>query len=145
MQILKNSYHITLYYTLKVYIGQVLIANACNPSYSRSRYQEEHILKPAWANSSGDLISEIPITKRSGGVGPEFKPQYRKNNKLPPKIYFDIRWTHSLDLLLYRLLCLNYVLKFYILKKSNWEKLLCMYILKIYDKLLAQFNLFLMI
>jgi hypothetical protein len=42
-------------------------------------------LKPARANSSGALISKIPITKRAGGVAqgedPEFKPQYHKTKQ----------------------------------------------------------------
>jgi hypothetical protein len=29
----------------------VLVAHACNPSYSGERDQEDHGLKPAWANS----------------------------------------------------------------------------------------------
>jgi hypothetical protein len=37
------------------------------------------------ANSLRDPVSKIPIHKRAGGmaqgVDPEFKPQYRKNNK----------------------------------------------------------------
>jgi hypothetical protein len=39
-------------------------------------------LKPGWANSLRDPISKKLITKRTGrvfqGVGPELKPQYRK-------------------------------------------------------------------
>jgi hypothetical protein len=58
-----------------------LVAHAYNPSYSGSRDPEDHDLKPALANSSPDLISKKPITKRRAGrvaqsVGPEFKPQY---------------------------------------------------------------------
>jgi hypothetical protein len=55
------------------------LAHTCNPSYSGSRDQEDHGLKPARANSSQDPISKIPNTKRAGGVaqgvGPEFKAQ----------------------------------------------------------------------
>jgi hypothetical protein len=29
----------------------VLVAHTCNPSYSGGRDQEDHSLKPAWANS----------------------------------------------------------------------------------------------
>jgi hypothetical protein len=29
----------------------MLVAHACNPSYSGGRDQEDHGLKPAWANS----------------------------------------------------------------------------------------------
>jgi hypothetical protein len=61
------------------------VAHTCNPSYSGGRDQEDHSWKPAWANTSQDLISEKPIIKRAGGgaqgVGPEFKPQYHKTNK----------------------------------------------------------------
>jgi hypothetical protein len=35
-----------------------------NPSYSGSRDQEDHLLKPAWANSLQDPISKIPNTKK---------------------------------------------------------------------------------
>jgi hypothetical protein len=33
-----------------------LVAHAYNPSYSGGRDQEDHGLKPAWANSSQDPI-----------------------------------------------------------------------------------------
>jgi hypothetical protein len=39
------------------------VAHACNPSYSGGRDQENRDSKPAWANSSPDLISKIPNTK----------------------------------------------------------------------------------
>jgi hypothetical protein len=42
---------------------QELVANACIPSYSGGRDQEDHSSKPAWANSSQDPISKKPITK----------------------------------------------------------------------------------
>jgi hypothetical protein len=42
----------------------LLVAHACNPSYSGGRDQEDCSLKPAWANSSRDPISKIPITKK---------------------------------------------------------------------------------
>jgi hypothetical protein len=39
-------------------------------------------LKPAWANSAGDLILKNPLQKWAGGVaqgeGPVFKPQYHQ-------------------------------------------------------------------
>jgi hypothetical protein len=48
------------------------VAHACNPSYSGGRDQEDHVPKPAQANSLQD-----PISKRVVGVaqgkGPEFK------------------------------------------------------------------------
>jgi hypothetical protein len=64
------------------------VAQACNLSYSGGREQKDHSSKPAQANSSQDLISKIPTIKRkrtcgvTQGVGPEFKPQYYKNNNL---------------------------------------------------------------
>jgi hypothetical protein len=39
------------------------VAHACNPSYSGGRDQEDHSLKPAQANSSGDPISKNPSQK----------------------------------------------------------------------------------
>jgi hypothetical protein len=43
----------------------VLVVHAGNPSYSGSRDQEDHSLKPAWATSSQDSISKKkPITKK---------------------------------------------------------------------------------
>jgi hypothetical protein len=41
----------------------VLVAHACNPSYSVGRDQEDCSSKPAWTNSFRDPISKIPITK----------------------------------------------------------------------------------
>jgi hypothetical protein len=41
----------------------VLVAHACNPSYSGGRDQENHGLKTARANSSQDCISKITNTK----------------------------------------------------------------------------------
>jgi hypothetical protein len=49
-------------------ISQVLVAHACNPSYSGGRDQEDHSSKPARANSLQDPISKKPITKRAGVV-----------------------------------------------------------------------------
>jgi hypothetical protein len=42
----------------------VLVAHACNPSYSGGRNQEDCGLKPAQANSSQDPVSKKPITKK---------------------------------------------------------------------------------
>jgi hypothetical protein len=44
----------------------VLVAHACNPSYSGGRDQEGCGLKPTWANSSQDPILKKPITKQMG-------------------------------------------------------------------------------
>jgi hypothetical protein len=72
----------------KTPLSQVSVADACHPSYSGGRDQEDHSSKPAQANSSEDPITEKPITKDwAGGVardeGPEFKPQYSKKKKNP--------------------------------------------------------------
>jgi hypothetical protein len=52
-------------------------------------------LKPAWANSSQDLISKISITERARGLAqseaPEFKPSTAKKKKKKKFIYFKIR------------------------------------------------------
>jgi hypothetical protein len=67
----------------------VLVAHACDPSYSGGSDQEDHLSKPDWANSSQDPISKNPSQKRAGGVaqgvGPEFKPQYFKRKKKQQK------------------------------------------------------------
>jgi hypothetical protein len=42
----------------------VLVAHTCNPSYPRGRDQEDCILKPAWANSLGDIILKYPSHKK---------------------------------------------------------------------------------
>jgi hypothetical protein len=61
------------------------VAHPCNPSYSGGRGQEDHGLKPFWANSSQDPISKTLYKNKAGGVaqreGPEFKPQYCKKKK----------------------------------------------------------------
>jgi hypothetical protein len=65
----------------------VLVAHACNPSYSGGRDQKDQGLNPAWKNSSQDPISKRKrkksiMKKRTGGVaqalGCGFKPQYCK-------------------------------------------------------------------
>jgi hypothetical protein len=68
---------------LKDSIGQELVAFIYNPSYSGGRDEEDHGLKPVWANSLQDPILKKPFTythtKRAGGLaqseGPELKPQ----------------------------------------------------------------------
>jgi hypothetical protein len=66
----------------------VLVGHVCNPNYLRDRDKKDRGLKPAQANSSGDLISSKPTTKKGGGmaqgVGPEFKSKYQKK-KTPQK------------------------------------------------------------
>jgi hypothetical protein len=64
------------------------MAHACNPSYSGGRDQENCGSKPAGKNSLQDASSKKKKShkNRAGGmvqgVGPEFKPQYRKKKKL---------------------------------------------------------------
>jgi hypothetical protein len=43
---------------LKILIVLAQVAQICNPSYSRGRDQEDYSSRPAWANSSQDLISK---------------------------------------------------------------------------------------
>jgi hypothetical protein len=61
------------------------VANACNPSYSGGRNQEDRGSKTAKANSSRDPILKNLHKNRAGevaqGEGPEFKPKYRKKKK----------------------------------------------------------------
>jgi hypothetical protein len=64
--------------TIKKLCNQVLVAHACNPSYSGCRDQEDHGLKPARKNSSVRPYVENTSQERAGvaqGVGPEYKPQ----------------------------------------------------------------------
>jgi hypothetical protein len=62
-------------------------AHAYNPSYSGGRDQEDNSSKSTQANSLCNPISKKKkkSQKRAGGVahglGPEFKPQYRKKKK----------------------------------------------------------------
>jgi hypothetical protein len=51
-------------------MSPVLVAHACNPSYSGGRHQDDGVSKPAWANRSQDAIlkKSKPVTKRAGGV-----------------------------------------------------------------------------
>jgi hypothetical protein len=50
--------------------------HTCNPSYSGDGHQEDRCLKPIWANSSRDPISEKKktITKRDWWNGSRCKP-----------------------------------------------------------------------
>jgi hypothetical protein len=61
------------------------VAHTCNLSYSGGRDQEDHHLKPTWANSWQDLYLEKTIIKKGWWSGsrprPEFKPHYRKKKK----------------------------------------------------------------
>jgi hypothetical protein len=66
---------------LKWLVGQVLLARTCHPCYSGGRDQRDHIrsqfLRP--------YLEKTHDNKRAGGVtqgvGPEFKPQYRREKK----------------------------------------------------------------
>jgi hypothetical protein len=51
-----------------------LLAHACNPNYSGGRDQEDHILKPARANSSQDPISKILNPKKGWWSGSRCGP-----------------------------------------------------------------------
>jgi hypothetical protein len=62
------------------------LAHTYNPSYSGGRVQEDHGLKPAWANSSRDPSLKNHHKKKrvngvAQGVGLDFKPQDGKNPK----------------------------------------------------------------
>jgi hypothetical protein len=46
--------------------SQALVAHPCNPNYSGGSDLEDHSSKPAWANSSSDLILKIPNKKKKG-------------------------------------------------------------------------------
>jgi hypothetical protein len=46
-----------------IYISQVSVTHACNPSYSRSTEQEDDVSKPVWANNSRDPMSKNPSQK----------------------------------------------------------------------------------
>jgi hypothetical protein len=61
----------------------MLVAHACNPSYSGDKDQEDCGSKAAQGNSSQDpILIKTYHKSRVGGVakdeGPEFKPQYCK-------------------------------------------------------------------
>jgi hypothetical protein len=65
---------------------QVVVAHACNPSYSGGRDQEDCSSKPAWANDSErDPISKNPHKNTADGGAqsedPEFKPQHCKKKQ----------------------------------------------------------------
>jgi hypothetical protein len=63
-----------------------MVAHTCNLSYSGGRDQEDHGLKPVWANSLQPYV-KTTITKKAGGVaqggGPEFKLLYRNKETVP--------------------------------------------------------------
>jgi hypothetical protein len=46
-----------------LYLGRVLVAHACNPSYSGGRDQEDHSSKPSWANNLRPYL-EKSFTKK---------------------------------------------------------------------------------
>jgi hypothetical protein len=60
------------------------VAHAYNPSYSGGRAQENCGSKPSRQIVQETLSQKYPTPKRIGGVaqsvGPEFKPQYPKQN-----------------------------------------------------------------
>jgi hypothetical protein len=50
------------------------LPHTCNPSYPGGRGQEDPGLKPTQANSSGDPILKIPITKKGWWSGSVYRP-----------------------------------------------------------------------
>jgi hypothetical protein len=54
------------------------VVQACNHTYSGGRDQEDHSLKPSWANSSWDPISKKPITKKGWRSGSRCRPSTTK-------------------------------------------------------------------
>jgi hypothetical protein len=48
---------------MRMYVGWAPVAHACNPCYSGGRDQEDHGLKPVWANSSTKPYLKKPFTK----------------------------------------------------------------------------------
>jgi hypothetical protein len=57
------------------------VAHACNTSDSGGRDQGESQFKSAQANSLSYPISQKKAGGVTQGIGPEFKPQYRKKKK----------------------------------------------------------------
>jgi hypothetical protein len=85
------------FYNRKIF-SQVPVAHAYNPSYSGGRVQENHSLKPAWANSSRDPILKNPSHKNMAGrvaqgEGPELQKKKKKNcgPSAAKKIFKDIK------------------------------------------------------
>jgi hypothetical protein len=60
------------------------VAHPCNPNYSGGSDLEDHSSKPAWANSSSDLILKIPNKKKKAG-GVAQVVQCLLANLVPPK------------------------------------------------------------
>jgi hypothetical protein len=64
------------------------VAHDCNPSYSGSRDQEDHGLKPAWGKYFMRLYLEkthhkkraVEWLKWQSAGGPKFKSHYHKKN-----------------------------------------------------------------
>jgi hypothetical protein len=60
------------------------MAHTCNTSYSGGRDQEDHSLKPIWANSLRPYLEKkSPSQKRAGGVAQDVcsSPRIGKQNK----------------------------------------------------------------
>jgi hypothetical protein len=58
------------------------VTNACNPSYSGGRDQEDHGSKPTWENSSArTYLDKNPSQKRAGGVAQGVNPVPQKKKK----------------------------------------------------------------
>jgi hypothetical protein len=82
----------------------VPVAHACNPSYSGGRDQEDHVLKPAWANNSQDPISKKPITKKGYWSGSRCRPWVqvpvlqKKRKKTTPSHFFPLSRIATFDI-----------------------------------------------
>jgi hypothetical protein len=64
------------------------MTNACNPSYSGHRNQEDCSLKPAQANSSRNTILKIPnIKNKAGGMAQGVECLPPKHKALRPNYY----------------------------------------------------------
>jgi hypothetical protein len=62
--------------TLKINNSQVLVAHACNPSYSGGRDHKDPGSKPAWANSSRDpILKKNPSQEKNWWSGLKCRPQ----------------------------------------------------------------------
>jgi hypothetical protein len=62
----------------KYFRSWVPVAQACNPSYSGGRDQEDCGSKPAWANSFQDTFLKKPFTKKGWNKRPKIicSPSY---------------------------------------------------------------------
>jgi hypothetical protein len=71
-------FHGELVCDLNIIRKWMLVAHACNTSYSGGRDQEDRGSKPARANSLTDSVLGIPITKKDWWSVFEFNPPHPK-------------------------------------------------------------------